>query len=112
MNISTPIGTEILSVNFGFYSDHDVENISVKQIVNPTAFDNLGHPTKGGLYDEALGPFMGKSRYSSSHLKRILTNVVVRLVILTNDSVLVISDISYYLNLCTIRYYSNPCWCY
>jgi DNA-directed RNA polymerase I subunit RPA1 len=62
MNISVPIGTEIVSVNFGFYSEKDVENISVRQIVNPTVFDNLGHPTKGGLYDETLGPFLGRSR--------------------------------------------------
>jgi DNA-directed RNA polymerase I subunit RPA1 len=63
MNISTPIGTEITAVNFGFYSAQDVERFSVKQIVNPTVFDNLGHPTRGGLYDLALGPFLGKSMY-------------------------------------------------
>lgn len=62
MNISHPIGAEISAVDFGFYSTRDVENISVKQIVNPTVFDNLGHPTKGGLYDLALGPFLGKAR--------------------------------------------------
>jgi DNA-directed RNA polymerase I subunit RPA1 len=64
MNISHPIGAEISSVNFGFLSTEDVQNISVRQIVNPTVFDNLGHPTKGGLYDLALGPFLGKTRYS------------------------------------------------
>lgn len=63
MNISHPIGAEITSVNFGFFNTEDVQNISVKQIVNPTVFDNLGHPTKGGLYDLALGPFLGKTRY-------------------------------------------------
>jgi len=63
MNISIPIGTEITSVNFGFYNVEDIEAISVKQIVNPTVFDNLGHPTRGGLYDLALGPFLGKSTY-------------------------------------------------
>jgi DNA-directed RNA polymerase I subunit RPA1 len=64
MNISAPIGTEITAVNFGFYSAEDVERISVTQIVDPTVFDNLGHPTKGGLYDLALGPFLGKSRHT------------------------------------------------
>jgi len=63
MNISAPIGTEISAVNFGLYSAEDVARISVKQIVNPTVFDNLGHPSSGGLYDLALGPFLGKSRY-------------------------------------------------
>ena len=73
MNISTPIGTEIVSVDFGFYSAKDVENISVKQIVNPTVFDNLGHPTNGGLYDEALGPFLGKSRWTQPCTGHVLT---------------------------------------
>ncbi|OAD76996.1 hypothetical protein PHYBLDRAFT_123028 [Phycomyces blakesleeanus NRRL 1555(-)] len=57
MNISCPIGTEIASVAFSFYEPHEVRKISVKQIVNPTLFDTLGHPTKGGLYDSALGPY-------------------------------------------------------
>ncbi|KAI7865933.1 hypothetical protein BDF14DRAFT_1819412 [Spinellus fusiger] len=57
MNISCPIGTEINSVSFSFYEPHEIRKISVKQIVNPTLFDTLGHPTKGGLYDAALGPY-------------------------------------------------------
>ena len=65
MNISNPIGSEITSVEFNFFKAEDVLNLSVKQIVNPTVFDNLGHPTKGGLYDLALGPFLGQSRYVS-----------------------------------------------
>jgi DNA-directed RNA polymerase I subunit RPA1 len=61
MNISVPIGAEVTSVGFGFYDADEVERISVKQIANPTVFDNLGHPTNGGLYDLALGPFLGKT---------------------------------------------------
>ncbi|KAI9488674.1 hypothetical protein BDB00DRAFT_877143 [Zychaea mexicana] len=57
MNISCPIGSEINSVSFSFYQPHEIKKISVKQIVNPVLFDALGHPTKGGLYDPALGPF-------------------------------------------------------
>src|SRR5271170_404266 len=99
MNISTPIGTEIVSVNFGFYSDKDVENISVRQIVNPTVFDNLGHPTKGGLYDEALGPFLGRSRYSLKSILRTWSdNLAVKHAISTNGFVQVISVISFCLN--------------
>lgn len=29
--------------------------MSVKEISNPTAFDKLNHPIRGGLYDPALG---------------------------------------------------------
>ncbi|KAG2223195.1 hypothetical protein INT45_011541 [Circinella minor] len=57
MNISCPIGSEIANVSFSFYQPHEIKKISVKQIVNPVLFDALGHPTKGGLYDPALGPF-------------------------------------------------------
>ncbi|ORX57972.1 beta and beta-prime subunits of DNA dependent RNA-polymerase [Hesseltinella vesiculosa] len=57
MNISLPVGAEIDSVSFSFYEPEEIRKISVKQIVNPVIFDNLGHPTKGGLYDPALGPF-------------------------------------------------------
>ncbi|KAI8888789.1 beta and beta-prime subunits of DNA dependent RNA-polymerase [Backusella circina FSU 941] len=57
MNISVPIGTEVSSVSFSFYEPSEIRKISVKQIVNPVLFDTLGHPTKGGLYDPALGPY-------------------------------------------------------
>lgn len=57
MNISRPISSEIDSVSFSFYDPQEIRNISVKQITNPTLFDNFGHPTKGGLYDPSLGPF-------------------------------------------------------
>ncbi|KAI1321572.1 hypothetical protein EDD11_003052 [Mortierella claussenii] len=57
MNIARPNGTEVTSVAFSFYNAEEIKQISVKQIVNPVLFDNLNHPTKGGLYDPALGPF-------------------------------------------------------
>ncbi|KAF9193699.1 hypothetical protein BGZ51_002363 [Haplosporangium sp. Z 767] len=57
MNIAKPMGTEVTSVAFSFYDAEEIKQISVKQIVNPVLFDNLNHPTKGGLYDPALGPF-------------------------------------------------------
>ncbi|ORE11227.1 beta and beta-prime subunits of DNA dependent RNA-polymerase [Rhizopus microsporus var. microsporus] len=57
MNISVPIGTEVDYVSFSFYEPSEIRKISVKQIFNPILFDALGHPTKGGLYDPALGPF-------------------------------------------------------
>ncbi|KAF9430196.1 hypothetical protein BGZ76_000935 [Entomortierella beljakovae] len=57
MNIARPNGTEITSVAFSFYDAEEIKQISVKQIVNHVLFDNLNHPTKGGLYDPSLGPF-------------------------------------------------------
>ncbi|KAG0333776.1 hypothetical protein BG000_008894 [Podila horticola] len=57
MNIARPNGSEVTSVAFSFYDADEIKQISVKQIVNPVLFDNLNHPTKGGLYDPALGPF-------------------------------------------------------
>ncbi|CAO3689510.1 unnamed protein product [Umbelopsis ramanniana] len=57
MNISLPVGSEIDSVSFSFYNAAEIRKISVKQIVNPIIMDTMGHPTKGGLYDPALGPY-------------------------------------------------------
>jgi hypothetical protein len=55
MNISQPVPSAIGSVDFGFLTEEEVENLSVKQIQNPTTFDTLLHPVPGGLYDLALG---------------------------------------------------------
>ncbi|RUS21820.1 hypothetical protein BC937DRAFT_91380 [Endogone sp. FLAS-F59071] len=64
MNITRPIGSEITSVSFSFYNSEEIKKISVKQILNPIIFDNLNHPTKGGLYDPALGPYDKHHMYS------------------------------------------------
>ncbi|KAJ3173100.1 hypothetical protein HDU88_004559 [Geranomyces variabilis] len=56
MNISNPVSREVTSVGFSFFSNAEIRKLSVKQITNPLLFDNLDHPTKGGLYDVALGP--------------------------------------------------------
>lgn len=58
MDISKPVGSEIVSVDFGVLSSDEVRKLSAKQITNPTVFDNLGHPISGGLYDLALGAFL------------------------------------------------------
>ncbi|QSL66373.1 hypothetical protein MERGE_000751 [Pneumocystis wakefieldiae] len=68
MNIAQPISTEVSSVDFGFYSPEEIEKISVKQIINPVIFDYLGHPSKGGLYDPALGPLNRSILCSTCHL--------------------------------------------
>ena len=104
MNISVPIGAEIVSVGFGFYDGEDVERISVKQIANPTVFDNLGHPTSGGLYDLVLGPFLGKTTY---RLFRNMLIIAAQRVTSMSASVLAISDTLSFLSLSIILYYSN-----
>jgi DNA-directed RNA polymerase I subunit RPA1 len=43
------------AASFSFYTDAEIEKLSVKQILNPTAFDHLGNATSGGIYDKALG---------------------------------------------------------
>lgn len=45
----------IKGVNFSYYSPNEIRALSVKEITNPIAFDNLNRPVKGGLYDPALG---------------------------------------------------------
>jgi DNA-directed RNA polymerase I subunit RPA1 len=58
MDIATPTGTEITSVDFGFLNSNDIKKLSVKQISSPEVFDSLGHPISGGLYDLSLGAFL------------------------------------------------------
>ncbi|KAF8455247.1 Rpa190 RNA polymerase I subunit A190 [Kalaharituber pfeilii] len=57
-NISRPVASEIVSVDFKTFSTEDILKASVKQIVNPTTFDDTPlhiRPNEGGLYDPALG---------------------------------------------------------
>jgi len=51
------------AASFSFYTDSEIEKLSVKQILNSTAFDHLNVPTKGGIYDKSLGvsPFDHRS---------------------------------------------------
>ena len=51
MDIGKPVGSEIVSVDFGVMSDPEIRGLSAKQVTNPVVFDNLGHPIAGGLYD-------------------------------------------------------------
>jgi DNA-directed RNA polymerase I subunit RPA1 len=76
MNISLPVGSEIDSVSFSFYDAAEIRKISVKQIVNPIIMDTMGHPTKGGLYDPALGP------YTKRHMYVLPLEVLIRLIVL------------------------------
>ena len=48
---------------FNFYTDAEIQRLSVKKIINPTAFDHLNNPTEAGLYDKVMGvsPFDHKA---------------------------------------------------
>lgn len=58
MDMAKPVGSEISYVDFSVLTPEEVRKVSAKQITNPTAFDNLGHPVPGGLYDLRLGAFL------------------------------------------------------
>ncbi|KAJ3205963.1 hypothetical protein HDU82_004852 [Entophlyctis luteolus] len=56
------VSREVSGVSFAFCTAADVRDLSVKQITNPVLLDALNHPTLGGLYDPALGPFSFRDR--------------------------------------------------
>jgi len=50
-----PIKDRFAGVSFSFYTDEEIEKLSVKEIIDPVAFDHLNNPTKAGLHDAHLG---------------------------------------------------------
>ncbi|CAH0691686.1 unnamed protein product [Spodoptera exigua] len=48
-------------VQFLMFTDEDVKKLSVAKITNSQCFDAIGNPTKGGLYDSALGPLRDRN---------------------------------------------------
>lgn len=59
LNEYSSIKHQIDNVTFDIYSPEEIRRVSVKQITNPQAFDNLNRPNRGGVYD----PIMGVSAY-------------------------------------------------
>lgn len=57
MDIAVPVGSQVESVDFRFLKGPEIRRLSVKEVVSPEIFDNLGHPVSGGLYDLALGAY-------------------------------------------------------
>lgn len=47
---------EVKEIEFGFYEENEIRQLSVKKIESPISFDSMGHAVLGGLYDPALGP--------------------------------------------------------
>ncbi|KAK7633833.1 hypothetical protein IWX48DRAFT_414446 [Phyllosticta citricarpa] len=66
MNIAEPVSSSIAGVEFGFLTSEEIRALSVKRVTNPVTFDNLLHPTPGGLYDAALGAFLDNPSVLSS----------------------------------------------
>ena len=52
-----PIHVSADSLTFGLYAGREVRSLSTVHITNPVAFNQLGHPLDGGLYDLRMGPF-------------------------------------------------------
>ncbi|KAA8914558.1 hypothetical protein FN846DRAFT_926797 [Sphaerosporella brunnea] len=74
MNVTSPVASEITSVEFNFLSTEEIHAVSVKQIVNPVTFAATASgkppvPLLGGLYDPALGATESlRQRCSTCHL--------------------------------------------
>lgn len=51
-----PSGYAVKGLQFAPFSEAEIKKLSVRAITNPVSFDTLMHPTRGGLYDPALGP--------------------------------------------------------
>jgi DNA-directed RNA polymerase I subunit RPA1 len=51
------------ATSYSFYTDEEIERLSVKKVLNQTAFDHLGKPLANGIYDKAMGvsPFDPRS---------------------------------------------------
>ncbi len=62
MNIANPVSASVNEIQFSFYQPDEIRKMSVKSITNPILFDTLDHPTTGGLYDPALGPYDKQSQ--------------------------------------------------
>ena len=46
---------QLSSLTFDLYTPDEIRKISVKQITEAIAFDNIGRAIVGGLYDPAMG---------------------------------------------------------
>ena len=53
--IDEPISSSLNGAQFSYYTADEIRQLSVKQITNPMAYDQLNRPIKGGICDPALG---------------------------------------------------------
>lgn len=50
------VAHEVDKLSFRFYSEKEALCLSVRRLISPHAFDEMGRPIPRGLYDPALGP--------------------------------------------------------
>jgi DNA-directed RNA polymerase I subunit RPA1 len=50
-----PIRDKFRAVQFSFYTQEEIEKMSVQKITSAVAFDHMNNPMPGGLHDKALG---------------------------------------------------------
>lgn len=55
-----PVTLEIDNLQFNIFDADDIRKFSVCTITNPISFDTLGNSTRGGLYDNRMGPSVRK----------------------------------------------------
>jgi len=55
--LRNPVHFQAESMTFGMFSKEEICKLSVVDIFNPAAFNQLGHPLDNGLYDLRMGPF-------------------------------------------------------
>uniref|UniRef100_A0A0K0D2N9 DNA-directed RNA polymerase n=1 Tax=Angiostrongylus cantonensis TaxID=6313 RepID=A0A0K0D2N9_ANGCA len=54
------------------YFPHEIEKLSVLRVQQTRAFDEVGHPIRGGLYDPAFGPLEARDRCETCHQYELL----------------------------------------
>ena len=59
-----PIYVSADSLTFGLYDSSEVRSLSTVRVFNPVAFNQLGHPLEGGLYDLRMGPYTDRDQMS------------------------------------------------
>ncbi|KAK0540774.1 hypothetical protein OC835_000481 [Tilletia horrida] len=69
MDITRPLTSAIGGASFSFLTSDEIRAISVQQIVNPVLFDSTNTPSRGGLYDPALGPIDQFDICQTCHLR-------------------------------------------
>lgn len=64
MSIGTSFAShEVTGTSFGFYTDEEVLQLSVKKIDAPRSLNRLMKPVDGGLYDPCMGPTEKDQKY-------------------------------------------------
>ncbi|KAE8244306.1 hypothetical protein A4X13_0g6690 [Tilletia indica] len=69
MDITRPLTSHIGGASFSFLTSEEIRAISVQQIANPVLFDSTNTPSRGGLYDPALGPIDKFDICQTCHLR-------------------------------------------